>query len=549
MERIPNEILFLIFINLERPAAFSLTCRVLHNTTKDPHARAAYFLQRYGCRLAVFYAIKNHAKVLNKETAEAMIAAGAIVSRNLVQRLIKDYLERQPSEYYKCCWTSKLTFGTYLAFLNRGHELYGDNLWAKDAMDDWEQFRICISLQSGMDFDYADQHKNTHDTNRDNIRELVDKYNVVPLPLQYGFGHISNTFVTIARIGDPQLLKMALSDLSNFDQYEFLNIIPKIIEKLIYNKPTPTHLKKALDNLFQYKFRVLEELALELVRNCGLYQVPNVILDTLIERRDSLPFNLDKVIIKAINDKFHSIYSYNGAPDNIGPLHHYFPQHRSNIQANLETILDDGHSVVCSRNDASYYGYGVGCIAVDFILNKFGPHHSVTQKCFDAILRDLCDKNIKLQKPGANNVEGVLMQGSPQFFKRYVEAGVRLRPEHLKMVFEKGMQRKWFIKDLGKALESTLKGDTTTVPLNTKARLSCDSKVAPLLNEESPRKQYRELLINSSSPLHKKNSWQIAIEDLLHCEREKNRGTTKQWSTRSRLYRMLDELHKQHFRT
>ncbi|CAG8541827.1 10949_t:CDS:1 [Ambispora gerdemannii] len=580
LDHLATELLLKIFTFLDRPQAFSLSCRKLHYITKDPHARADYFLRKYGPRLAIFYSIKNHAKIVNKATAEALISSGAIVSRNLAQRLVKDYLERQPNEYFRCCWTSKLSFGTYLVFLNKAYELYGDNLWAKDAMDDWEQFRICVSLLSGVDFDLVDQPNNTSDSNRDYIKELVNRYQVVPLPLQYCYAAISDTFVTTTRLGDQQLLDMALYDLSKFDHYEFVNIVPTIIEKLIYNKPTPQHLKKPLDNLFSYKYRILEELALELIRNCGLYNVPNIILETLIERRDSLPFDLNQVVIRAINDKFHSIYMYNGAPDNIEALYHYFPEFRDQIRDNLITLFSNTHygGIVCNRNDASYYGYGVGCVAMGFILSKFGPNDQVTELCFDAIVRDVIDKDAKstnsqrnsfigsrnasYNNSGRNNnnnasVDGTTpLKGSPEFFIKYIEAGVRVRPEHLKMVVEKGMKRKWFLKELFVALEKMLKGEKTVEAYHHgRSRTSSDlSKVAPsnlnamtmtigALPEGKHQLQQNQ---HESSLEDKKALWRKTIEEVLDQERESR--TAKQWSTKSRLYRMLEELYKRHFR-
>ncbi|CAG8577475.1 28654_t:CDS:1 [Dentiscutata erythropus] len=543
LDRLANELLFKIFTYLHRPAAFSLTCRTLHCVTKDPHARAAYFLRKYGPRLAIFYAIRNHAKIVTKETAEAMISSGAIVSRNLAQRLIKDYLERQPSEYFRCCWTSKLTFGTYLVFLQRAYTLYGDNLWAKDAMDDWEQFRICVSLQSGLDIDNVDNNMlnttATHDTNREYIRDLVEKYHVVPLPLQYCFANISDTFVTIARIGDNQLLDMALNDLTHFDQYEFSNILPTIIEKLIYNKPTPTHLKKALMNIFSFNYPVLEQLALELIRNCGLYKIPNVIIETLIEKKDDLPFDLNAVVVHSINDKFHSICSYNGAPDNIESLWHYFPEFRPKVRENLNTLFADSRmgGVICSKNDASYYGYGVGCVCVEFILTTFGADDIITEKCFNAIIRDVCEKNLKMQanrntlfsKLKRNDGAGLtLLQGSPQYFIQYVEAGVRVKPEHLKMVSKKGMNRKWFLKGLFEAMERSLKSDHVKTQIDSVKDMSSGGG-------------------NENVVIDKTKLWKNVIKEVLNQEREKYYGSSKRWLRKGRLYRMLDEFYSKNF--
>ncbi|CAG8666616.1 14749_t:CDS:1 [Acaulospora morrowiae] len=538
LDLLANELLLKIFTFLHRPAAFSLTCRTLHYVSKDPYARAAYLIRKYGTRLAIFYAIRNHAKIVTKETAEALISSGAIVSRNLAQRLIKDYLERQPSEYFRCCWTSKLAFGAYLALLQRAYTLYGENLWAKDAMDDWEQFRICVSLQSGLDFDNRDSNlinnSVTHDSNREHIRDLVEKYHVVPLPLQYCFANISDTFVTIARIGDTQLLDMALNDLTHFDHYEFVNIVPMIVEKLIYNKPIPVHLKKTLENIFSFNYSVLKQLALELIRNCGLYKIPNVIIETLIERKDTLPFDLNAVVSHSIDDKFHSIYSYNGAPDNIESLWHYFPEFRSKIRENLNTLFSDSRTggVICSRDDASYYGCGIGCVGVEFIIKTFGPKDNITERCFEAIVRDICEKDSKVQVNrgrfrglSRNDMDESVLQGPPQYFTKYVEAGVRVKPEHLKMVSEKGMKRKWFLQELFDALDISLKVDFV-----------------------SSKKSSTDLISSTDlGIINEKAVWKNVVEEVLNREREKYRNSNKRWLRKGRLYRMLDDLNKRHF--
>ncbi|CAG8465082.1 3965_t:CDS:1 [Diversispora eburnea] len=548
LDHLANELLFKIFTYLHRPAAFSLTCRTLHYITKDSHARAAYFIHKYGPRLAIFYAIRNHAKIVTKETAEALISSGAIVSRNLAQRLIKDYLERQPTEYFRCCWTSKLSFGTYLVFLQQAYTLYGDNLWAKDAMDDWEQFRICVSLQSGLDFENLNS-SSTHDSNREYINDLVEKYNVVPLPLQYCFANISDTFVTIARIGDIQLLDMALNDLTHFDRYEVVSIVPTIVEKLIYNKPTPNHLKKALVNLFSFDYPVLEQLALELIRNCGLYKIPNVIIETLIERKDSLQFDLNSVILHSINDKFHSIFSCNGAPDNIESLWHYFPEFRLKIKENLNNFFSDSRTggVICCRDDASYYGYGVGCVGVDFILRTFGSKDIITEKCFQAIVRDICEKNFKIRSnrnrfrrfSGDSEISSHLIpRGAPLYFANYIEAGVKIKPEHLMMVSEKGMKRKWFLHKLFDALEKSLKGDFMNLE-----KSSADSiKISPSFDSTENNQNIQNVDLTD-----KKIIWKNAVEEALNREREKYRNSNKRWLGKGRLFRMLDDLHKRHF--
>lgn len=74
-----DEILQLIFYELHDPTPFTLLCRRLHQFSKDPYARAHYFLNRYGPAQAVFEAL-GHGKVVNERVLDVCVFTSFLIA-------------------------------------------------------------------------------------------------------------------------------------------------------------------------------------------------------------------------------------------------------------------------------------------------------------------------------------------------------------------------------------------------------------------------------------------------------------------------------------
>ncbi|OJA08805.1 hypothetical protein AZE42_01300 [Rhizopogon vesiculosus] len=57
MKRLCDEVIELIFYELDDPTALTLTSKHFHNLSQDPYVRAHYFLNRYGRMDAMFWAL------------------------------------------------------------------------------------------------------------------------------------------------------------------------------------------------------------------------------------------------------------------------------------------------------------------------------------------------------------------------------------------------------------------------------------------------------------------------------------------------------------
>lgn len=68
-----DDVLLLIFVQLDDPAALSATSKRLHRISKEPYTRALYFITRYGHQYAMYWAL-GRGKLVDKQMLD--VSAG-----------------------------------------------------------------------------------------------------------------------------------------------------------------------------------------------------------------------------------------------------------------------------------------------------------------------------------------------------------------------------------------------------------------------------------------------------------------------------------------
>ena len=71
-----DEILQLVFFELNDPTALTIAAKRFHNFSQDPYIRAQYFLTRYGNIQAMFWAL-GRGKVMNERVFDVCNAFAA----------------------------------------------------------------------------------------------------------------------------------------------------------------------------------------------------------------------------------------------------------------------------------------------------------------------------------------------------------------------------------------------------------------------------------------------------------------------------------------
>ncbi|KAJ3894288.1 hypothetical protein GG344DRAFT_86643 [Lentinula edodes] len=203
MDRLCDEILQLIFYELHDPTPFTLLCRRLHQFSKDPYARAHYFLNRYGPAQAVFEAL-GHGKVVNERVLDILMTSGAHLSRYLVQIAIHHYFFTQ-THFVKSKWVRNVPFPVFLHFMQLASTRYGE-IPREKGQDDGSLFLTYLKESR--------YPPSLRSISWETIRDILEIYKFIPFSEK---DPIMAQFPLVLAV-EPRLLPYAVTNGFNMDE-------------------------------------------------------------------------------------------------------------------------------------------------------------------------------------------------------------------------------------------------------------------------------------------------------------------------------------------
>ncbi|KAH9179344.1 hypothetical protein EDB89DRAFT_2217692 [Lactarius sanguifluus] len=123
MDRLADEVLQIIFNEIDHPTSFVLVCRRFNVLSRDPYVRAHYFLARYGSVQALYWAL-GRGKLITEQVLDVLLSSGAHLSRYLVQVAVHHYF-RSSCPFIKTPWVRTLSLATLSHFLKLSSERFG----------------------------------------------------------------------------------------------------------------------------------------------------------------------------------------------------------------------------------------------------------------------------------------------------------------------------------------------------------------------------------------------------------------------------------------
>ncbi|KAL0961156.1 hypothetical protein HGRIS_006128 [Hohenbuehelia grisea] len=169
IDNIPDEILQLVFYELNDPGPLTLASKRFYHFSQDSFVRAHYFLARYGATQAMYYAL-GRGRVLNERVLDILLTSGAHLSRYLIQLAIHHYFRTQ-SHFIKTAWVRNVPFNVFTYFLQLSAAKYGDIPTGKNE-DDGSVFAAFLKESRyplGM-----------RSIGWESIRDILDKYKFIP---------------------------------------------------------------------------------------------------------------------------------------------------------------------------------------------------------------------------------------------------------------------------------------------------------------------------------------------------------------------------------
>lgn len=169
MERLCNEVLQLIFYELDEPTSLTLVSKRFYEFSQDPYFRAHYFLSRYGPPHALHQAL-GRGKVLTERVLDILISSGAHFSRYLIQVAFHHYFHTQ-SHFIKTQWVRNVPLSVFSHFLLLASRRY-DNIPRGKGQDDGSIFAQFLSESR-----YPPTQKRV---SWESIRDIIEKYHFFP---------------------------------------------------------------------------------------------------------------------------------------------------------------------------------------------------------------------------------------------------------------------------------------------------------------------------------------------------------------------------------
>ncbi|CAE6440123.1 unnamed protein product [Rhizoctonia solani] len=219
-----DDVLLLIFIQLDDPLALSQTSKRFNRISKESYTRALYFITRYGHQHAMYWAL-GRGKLVDKQMldhprVQIMVNNGAHISRYLIQCAMQYRGHSAPHSFIKKHWSHSLSFESFVHLLNIAADRmdYKDLEWAKNA-DDGSVFRQWLMDKKSLG--------GRTRVEWDVIQEMFEKYGFIPFcpkdPLVLDF--------PLALSYEPRLLPLAVRNGLRLDVKYRDFIFRKVFEK------------------------------------------------------------------------------------------------------------------------------------------------------------------------------------------------------------------------------------------------------------------------------------------------------------------------------
>ncbi|KII87013.1 hypothetical protein PLICRDRAFT_55897 [Plicaturopsis crispa FD-325 SS-3] len=197
MDRVCDEVLQLIFFELDNPAPLTLTTRRFHAFAQDPYVRAHYFLARHGNVEALFFAL-GRGKLLTERVIDILLTSGANLSRYLVQVAIHHYFHTA-AHFVKTPWVRNVRFPVFSHLLATAAQRFGEIPVGKGE-DDGTLFATFLKESR-----FPRDMKNVK---VEDIKVVLEKYKFIPFSMK---DPLSTSF-PLALAVEPQLLPLAIAN-------------------------------------------------------------------------------------------------------------------------------------------------------------------------------------------------------------------------------------------------------------------------------------------------------------------------------------------------
>jgi hypothetical protein len=197
MDRLADEVLQIIFNEIDNPSSFVVVCKRFYSFSQDPYVRAHYFLSRYGSVQALYWAL-GRGQLITEQVLDVLLSSGAHLSRYLVQIAVHHYF-RSLCPFIKTPWVRTLSLSTFGHFMKQSSERFGTINIAKGE-DDGAVFRNFIRESR--------RHTDRRGLATDTIAEMLEKGKFIPFcskdPIMAQF--------PLALSIEPRLLPLAIAN-------------------------------------------------------------------------------------------------------------------------------------------------------------------------------------------------------------------------------------------------------------------------------------------------------------------------------------------------
>ncbi|KAK2465335.1 hypothetical protein APHAL10511_002689 [Amanita phalloides] len=340
MDRVCNEVLQLIFFELNDPNPLTQVSKHFYSFSQDPYVRARYFLARYGPIEALYYAFAR-GRLMTERVIDILLASGAHMSRYLVQIAIHHYFYSH-SHFIKGVWVRNVPLRVFSYFLTIAERRYGEIPRGKH--DDDGNLFVAFLKESRLPSEMKS-------VNWETIRDILQTYKFMPLcnkdPIM--------SRLPLALAVEPRLLPYAVANGFYMDSKYRDFVFRKMFEKpLPFTETKPEEIAQNVRELCKLESSmfvtrtVASEVCMEAKSNESGYRALK-----LLDRTGHLRFELSTLVCDLIKTFFKTRSITNHTViENLRYLHADMPSNdpRVRLVMILATFLSNDHSNVTSIN-------------------------------------------------------------------------------------------------------------------------------------------------------------------------------------------------------